>query len=269
MSAPTAHAAGDWQAGVDVLVLAGGTLETERFQGLVPLVPYKAAVPILGRPMFERVVAVARGCPAVRRIRVVTYPALASPELAALEAEVIPERGEIADNFRAGLEALPGAERVLLLSGDLPLLTPASLADLLSRAPGADVVFPYVEREDVLRAFPDREWIFSHTPEGAFTGSAVLLCRPPAVLAHWSWVEDLLAARRKSPLQLASMFGPGFGLKLLLKRLRVRDVEAKLSQLLHVTARGYRSRYPELAMDVDKYGDVVFAEEYLTRQPGG
>lgn len=266
MSASSVHGSGDWQSGVDVLVLAGGALEAERFQGLEPLVPYKAAVPVLGRPMFEWVVEAARSCPAVRRIRVITYPELASPRLEALSAELVPERGDIADNFRAGLDALPGSERVLVVSGDLPLLTRAALDDLLSGAPAAEVVFPYVERADVLREFPDREWVFSHTPEGAFTGSAVFLCRPPAVLAQWRWVEELLAARRKSPLQLALMFGVGFGLRLLLRRLRVRDVEARLSGLFHVTARGFRSRRSELAMDVDKYGDVLFVEARLRQR---
>lgn len=249
---------------MDVVILAGGELEVERFQGLEPLVPHKAAVPILGRPMVEWVIAAARSCPAVERIRVVSYPELRRPEWELLEAALVPEAGSIAGNLRAGLDALPGAGRVLVLSGDLPLVTREALEDLLARAPDADVVFPYVERQDVLRAFPDREWIFSVTPEGAFTGSAVGLCRPQALLAHWRWVEDLLEARRKKPLELAAMFGFSFLMKLLFCRLRVRDIETKLSHLLQITGRGYRSPYPELAMDVDKFSDIAFVEAVLT-----
>ncbi len=248
---------------MDVVILAGGELEVERFQGLEPLVPYKAAVPILGRPMVEWVIVAARSCPTVARIRVVTYPELQSPEWEELEATLVPQVGSIAGNLRAGLEALPDADRVLVLSGDLPLVTREALENLLAHAPDADVVFPYVERRDVLRAFPDREWIFSETPEGAFTGSAVGLCRPQALLEHWRWVEDLLEARRKKPLELAAMFGLPFLLKLFFRRLRVRDIEAKLSHLIHITGRGYQSPHAELAMDVDKFSDIAFVEGVL------
>src|SRR5262249_38668576 len=153
-------------------------------------------------------------------------------------------------------EALPGARRILVVSADIPLLTPAAVVDLLERTPDADVVFPYVGRPDVQRAFPARGWIFARTPEGAFTGSAVGLFRPDVALASWGWVERLLDARRRSVIGLAAMAGPGVLLKYLFGRLRVADVEARLSALLRLQGRGYRSRFPEIAMDVDKEADL-------------
>ena len=38
---------------IDAVVLAGGELERERFQGLTAAVDAKAEIPILGRPMVE------------------------------------------------------------------------------------------------------------------------------------------------------------------------------------------------------------------------
>jgi CTP:molybdopterin cytidylyltransferase MocA len=256
---------------MDALVLAGGELETERFTGLDPSVRRKAQIPVLGRPMVEWTVAAVRSCTGVKRIVVVGDESLATRELRDLNASVVPEGAGIADNLRAGLAALPGAAGVIAVSADLPLVTRAGLEDLMTNAPAADVVFPYVERKEIIAAFPDREWIFAQTPEGAFTGGAAGLFRCEPVLANWNWVEQLLEARRKSVLGLAAMIGPVFAVKYLLHRLRVADVERKLSALLHLEGRGYCTCFAELAMDVDKFSDVALVEDVLRarEQPGG
>lgn len=248
---------------VAALVLAGGALETERFPRAAPGIARKAEILLLGRPLVEWTVAALRACLGIERILVVGHPSLATPALAALDAAVCPEVGEIGANLWVGLWELREADRLLVISGDLPLLAPAALDDLFAHAPAADVVFPYVERADVLAAFPERAWVFAHTPEGAFTGSSMLLCRPPALLAQFHWAETLLAARRLSPFRLAALFGPALAVRYLLHRLRVADVERRLSQRLHLCARGYRSSFPELALDVDKAADVALVEEVL------
>jgi GTP:adenosylcobinamide-phosphate guanylyltransferase len=253
---------------VDALVLAGGSLERDRFPSIDASIAAKAALPILGRPMVDWVFKALRQTPGVERIAVVGAEALLALTWTRCEAELVPERGEIAANLRAGLEALPGARRVLAVSADLPLLTAESITDLMENAPGADAVFPFVERADALRAFPDREWMFARTPEGAFTGSALGLLRPAAVLESWPWVEGLLDARRRSVFGLAAMIGPLIAMKYLLRRLRVSDVEARLSTLLHLEGRGYRSRYAEIAMDVDKETDLPFVEAVLRARGG-
>ena len=43
----------------------------------------------------------------------------------------------------------------------------------------------------------------------------------------------------------------------------VSDMEARLSTLLHLEGRGYRSRYAEIAMDVDEETDLPFVEAAL------
>jgi molybdopterin-guanine dinucleotide biosynthesis protein A len=253
---------------IDALVLSGGEIEAERFHGLDPAITRKAHVPILGRAMVEWVVRGLRRCPRIGRITVVGDASLDTPGLRGLDARVTPEAGDIAQNLRAGLAALPGAEQVLALSGDLPLLSPEALKDLFTHAPAADVIFPYVAREDVCREFADRVWVFSQLPEGAFTGSSTVLFRPDALLANWRWVEAFLNARRRSPLGLALMIGPSLALKYGLGRLHIEDVERRLSALLHLKGRGYQSRFAELAMDVDKLSDIALAERVLMQRDG-
>jgi molybdopterin-guanine dinucleotide biosynthesis protein A len=251
---------------VDALVLSGGAIERERFVGLSPDIVCKAQLPILGRPMVEWVVRGLRSCPRMGRIVVVGPEGIGTPSLRDRGVTLVPEPGGIAANLRAGLDALPGSQRVLALSGDLPLLTPAALDDLFTNAPDADLVYPYVERADILRDFPDRDWLFARTPDGMFTGSSAALCRPEALLANWPWVEEILNARRMKPLGLARMVGPSFALRYLLRRLRVSDVEQKLSSRLHLVGRGYQTRFTELTMDVDKLSDTARVEQVLRQR---
>ena len=251
---------------MEAVVLAGGALERDRFPGVGPGIRRKADLPILGRPMLWWTLRALRACPAVGQIVVVGDPELAGAGLAALDACVVPEAGELDGNLRAGLDALGlDAARVLVLSGDLPLLTPAALEDLLRNAPDADVVFPFVERREVERRFPGREFIFARTADGELTGCSAGLLKPAAVREQWPWVERLLAARRYSPLRLALLLGLPLALKLLTRRLTVRDVERRLSTLLRLDGRGYRTPYPELAMDVDKESDLPVVEMELER----
>jgi molybdopterin-guanine dinucleotide biosynthesis protein A len=248
---------------IDALVLSGGVIEREKFPGLSAEIARKAELPIRGLPLVACGVRGLRTCPQIGRIVVVGDLGASLSALEEAGVEVVPEAGGIARNLRAGLDALSGSPRVLALSGDLPLVSRTELDDLFARAPDADLVYPYVERADALRDFPERDWLFARTPEGMFTGSSAALCRPEALRANWPWVEQILAARRSQPLALARMVGPSCALRYLFGRLRVADVEKRLSSQLHLVGRGYRSRYTGLSMDVDRASDIPLVERAL------
>src|SRR5439155_601218 len=113
------------------------------------------------RPMVEWVVRGLRSCPRIEWIVVVGDEGAVTPPLQESGAVVMREAGGIAENLQAGLGALSGSRRVLALSGDLPLVSRAALDDLLSHAPEADLVYPYVHRADIQRDFPERDWLFA------------------------------------------------------------------------------------------------------------
>jgi GTP:adenosylcobinamide-phosphate guanylyltransferase len=245
----------------DALILAGGEIEAARFPHVGTGIIRKAQLPVMGRPMVEWTARGVRACRRVERLVVVGHEILATRRLGELGARLVPEGGSIAGNLAVGLKALPGARRVLAVSADLPLVTGEALEDFVDNAPDADLVFPYVERADAVRDFPDRAWVFAETPEGAFTGAAPALFRPETLLANWEQVEEALDARR--PLALARRIGPWFALRFLLRQLRVAEVEASLSGLLRLTVRGYRTAFSELALDVDRSSDVGLVEAAL------
>lgn len=250
-------------ATLGVLMLAGGAIERERFGDVPDGVCSKAALPLAGRSVVWWTLQAALGLPAVERIAVVGGPELGQLDLEGDRVVLTPERGSIASNLAAGLEELSSCERVLILAADLPLLTPPMIEEFAGRAPEADFVFAYCEKSDVEREFPGRGWIYARTAEGDLTGSGVGLCRPAALRAQWPLVEQLLESRRLSPLRLAMLFGAGVLIRYLAGRLRPSHVEERLSRQTGLTLRGYRSPHPELAMDIDKQGDLDLAETIL------
>jgi GTP:adenosylcobinamide-phosphate guanylyltransferase len=246
----------------DAVVIAGGAIEDPGFRRAVG-VERKAEISLLGRPLVEWVVEGLRSAPSVRRIVVVGAPEIATPALREAVDAVVPEGAGGVENLLRGLDALPDAECVLMVSGDLPLICRRGLEDLLANAPAADVVFPIVERADVLRAFPSRRWVFARAAgSGDFTGGALLLFLPDVLRHHREWAERLFGARR-SLFDLARMWGAGLTLKYLLRVLTLEEAEQRVSQVLDLRARAYRSRFPELAMDVDKASDLPLCEAWL------
>src|SRR5205085_8183911 len=162
-------------AKVDAIVLAGGELERPRFPSLPPEIARKAEIVIQGRPLVHWTLIALRSVPCVGRVLLVGPVGLTGCD--ELADEILPDTGTITGNLRAGLDSLIGNwemdiehSRVLVLSGDLPLLTPAAIEDLLNHSPDADLVFPILERSDTHAAFPNREWLFAKTADGSFTG---------------------------------------------------------------------------------------------------
>jgi molybdopterin-guanine dinucleotide biosynthesis protein A len=247
----------------DAVVLAGGKMEMERFQGMDPSVSAKAGIPLLGKPMVWWTVRAIRACPSIRRIIVLGGAGLNLSELRDLDITMVPEASTLSGALRAGLDALPDADRVFCISADVPLLTPEAVGDLLDHSPAADLVIPFCERTDIERDFPGRGWSFTRLSGSDYTACGGFVAKRAALLERWKWVEGVLNTRRFSILGMAMVMGPAFAIKLALHRLRVAEVEDRMSLLLRVRTKGYRTRFTELAMDVDETSDIAFVESAL------
>jgi molybdopterin-guanine dinucleotide biosynthesis protein A len=246
----------------DAVVIAGGVIRNEELRRVVG-VDCRALIDLLGKPMAQRTVEALRASRAIGRVVVVGRPALRETAVAAVADAIIEEGADEVDNLYLGVAALPGAEWVYMASGDVPLLTPDAVNDLIENAPrDADVVFPICERADAVRDFPGRNWTLVKTPDGAFTGASGFLFRPAAIADRRAWVQQVFDSRR-SVWKLMHMWGLGFALRALLHRVSLAEVEAHCSRVLGLRAQAYVSRFTELCFDVDYAPDVALARERL------
>lgn len=247
---------------VAAIVLAGGTIRDPRFRAAVGT-EAKAFIDLLGKPMVQWTAEALKSASRIGSVAIVGSPKLEATALPRVVDHLVWEGTDEVDNLFRALELLPSATRVLMVSGDLPLLTPQAVNDLVDHAPsGADVIFPVCARPRIEREFPDRKWVFVKLADGAFTGSAGFLFRPEAVRAQRKWVQKVFDARRSVP-RLAAMWGWWFLLRVLLRQATLAEVETRVSEVLALRGRAYLTPYPDLCMDVDKPSDVEIARARL------
>jgi hypothetical protein len=173
------------------------------------------------------------------------------------------------DSLRSGLSGLPADELALVTASDLPMLSRAALDQFLdiALASGADLVYACVERSVHEARFPEIPHTWARLRDGTFCGAGCIAIRP-RVLPALERILDRLGAARKNPLALAGVFGWDVLARYALGFLTMRAVEKRASALLDAPARAAVCTHAEIAVNVDRPGDVALAEAALARSEG-
>jgi len=246
---------------LDTVVLAGG-VDRGRMASETGVL-HRPLLEVGGRPMLQRILAALRGASSVGRVVLVAPdPVQAAASEEAVDVRV-PAGDSFTDNVRRGVEAVAAdGDQVLVLTGDLALITPAAINDFVqqSLAARADVTYPIIPQESSERAFPGARRTYVRLREGSYTGGNAVVLTRTFVHSQWQLIERLYAAR-KNPVKLAAMFGLGFLLGLVTGRLSLARLEKQASKLAGGRVRAIISTYPELGFDVDKLEDLNLARQ--------
>lgn len=241
---------------IDAVVLAGGVDRGEIYARLG--VAHRPLLEVNGRPLVARVLTALRAASEIGRIALVAPPPV---QVVASDAAV-DVRVEAGDSFvenlnRGVLATSPGSDLLLVITGDLALITPAAIDDLVSRgrAANAKLCYSIVPKEACERKFPGGRRTYVRLREGAFTGGNGLVIARELVASQRELLQRLFAVR-KSPLKMASLFGIRVIAGLLTQRLTLPQLEARISAILGGRATYLISEYPELGFDVDKLDDL-------------
>jgi GTP:adenosylcobinamide-phosphate guanylyltransferase len=246
---------------IDAVVLAGGT-ETSDIAAQLGVV-HRPLLEVGGRPIIQRVLAALRGASEVGSVVLVAPPPVqaAAPE-EGVDGRV--EAGEsFVDNIARGVAAtLSGGDHLLLITGDLALISPAAINDFVRQclASHAQLCYAIIPKESCERQFPGGRRTYVRLRDGTFTGGNAVVVTRDFVKRQRDLLERLFAVR-KSPLQMARLLGLGFVIGLLTHRLTLAQVEARASAVVGAPAVAIISSYPELGFDVDKLEDL-----YLSRR---
>ncbi len=248
---------------MNAIVLAGGP--PDAVAALAPGVPNKCFVPVGGQTLVGRTLAALRSVPQVERI-VAVVPAAARGDAALAAADEVRDDGpHIGDSLRSGLAGAAPGELVLVASADLPVLSRASLEEFLGLAlqEPADLVYACVERSVHRARFPEVPHTWAHLREGTFCGGGCFALRPRTFPALERFL-DRLGSARKNPLELAAIFGYDILARYALRSLSIAAAERRASELLGATVRAAVCSHPEIAVNVDRPGDVALAERILS-----
>lgn len=244
---------------LDAVVLAGGVDRGE--MAAETGVAHRPLLEIGGRPIVQRGLAALRGCADVGRVALVAPEAVQSA-VGEASVDLRVEAGDsLAENLLRGVQATaPGSEAVLVLTGDLPFVTPQAIGDLVrqSQAARAEITYVIIPKEACERRFPGGRRTYVKLREGTFTGGNAVVIARNFVETQQHLITHLYHAR-KSPIRLAMMFGLGFLLRLAAGRLGLAQLELRAAAITGARVAAVISTYPELGFDVDKLDDLYLA----------
>jgi molybdopterin-guanine dinucleotide biosynthesis protein A len=265
---------GEIEMKVDAILPAGGRIHG-RFAAKAGA-RIKALIPLGGRTVLERTLATLRATGCVERIVVIGPEEIAKHPSAGAADVVLPEGGNSGPaNILRGLEWLHEAnggrhaERVLVITTDLPMLTPQAITGFLDACPPElDICLPLIRREEFEARFPGLRMPYVHLRDGHLIIGCAFLVNPLAVARNRATIERVFAAR-KNPIAMASILGLSFIVRFLIGRLTVSQIEQRCLEILGCTGKGIYKCSPELALDIDRPVDYRYAVRSIGRLDRG
>lgn len=251
------------------VILAGGGRDDKL--ALAAGAPCKALVRLNGRPLMAWVAEALQLSELVERVVAVEGPNRSLTDDGQPLLPIVTAHGTgFADTLLAAVEAFPNAERILVATADLPLLTPEAVDGFIRscQESAGELSYPVVQAEAFDRAFPGRGKTVVRLREGRFTGGNLAIVTRRFVLEQGSAIERTFD-RRKSPVGLAAMFGLSFILRLVTGRLRLVDLERRGTEMLGAQLRAVPVQWPEIGFDVDDPDDLDLALSFLRERAGG
>ncbi|MGE5598301.1 MAG: nucleotidyltransferase family protein [Bacteroidota bacterium] len=226
--------------------------------------PYEAGIVVGGKTLLDYVVGSLAGLPEIGRLVVVGPEGCLSAEARARIWRLVPPGGGMVENLRRGLATLGDADKVLVATADIPLLTREAVEHFIARCREreADVYYPVVRREPIETRFPGVRRTYAKLREGTFTGGNIMLLSPEVVARHVEVIEKVVAFR-KSTLQMAKLLGFWYLLKLLAGRLSIKEIERRIEQKLRFRGAAIITPYAEIGIDVDKPSDLELVRRAL------
>ena len=239
---------------MDAIILAGGIPTSEDPLYLSSNGQSKALIDIAGKPMAQWVVDALDGANSVDHIVIVGLPADVNLH-SSKRIDFLPESGGLLANLTAGVKHLqsvdPSIQQVLLLSCDIPTITPEMVDWCVQDTnPDSDLEYSVIEKETMDARFPAASRSYIRLQD-------VEVCGGDMNVIHVRLIEDTtfwerMVATRKKPLRQAALLGFDLLFLILIRRITIDDAVKRVSNRLGLKGRAVISPYAEIGMDVDK-----------------
>jgi hypothetical protein len=151
-------------------------------------------------------------------------------------------------------EVNPAAQKALLASSDIPLITTEIVRGFIEECGplDADVYYAFVEEKTMEARFPNSKRTFVPFKGGRYSGGDVVLADISAPSKTDIDLFRDLTSSRKNYLQQAKLLGLGFIIRFLLRMMTVTEAAQRISKIINLEAHGVDTRFAELGMDLDK-----------------
>jgi GTP:adenosylcobinamide-phosphate guanylyltransferase len=255
---------------MDAIVTAGGIPQPGE-----PLYEYtqgksKALLDVAGKPMIQWVLDAVCGATTIERVVIIGLPSesnVSCPKAVAF----LPNAGGMLDNIKGGvnkvLELNPRATHALLVSSDIPAITPKMVDWVVktSMETNDDVYYNVIARDLMETRFPGSKRSYTRLKDMEICGGDMNLIRAMTVTGNEELWNRIIAAR-KSVLKQAALIGYDTLILLLLRRVTLEGAVKRASRRLKVKGRAIVCPYAEVGMDVDKPHQLEIMRQDLGRK---
>ena len=244
---------------VPALVMVGGLPGPEFAAAAgVPDKPgSRALAEIGGVPMVRHVLRALRAAETIDRVLLVAPEGF--PDQPEADERVV-AGGGLEENIARGLERIADRPFFLVVTADVPFLTPEAVDDYVRRSAALDVdcCFPGIPRAACERRFPGMRRTYVPIGKEAYTAGNLVFQRSATYAKQAALLREAYR-RRKNPLFMARLIGVRNVVKFLARRLSLDDINAAASKLLGVRCRIVVSEFAEIGTDVDRPEDLLVA----------
>lgn len=240
---------------IDAMVTAGGIPQPGEHLYEFSRGGSKALIDVAGKPMVQWVLDALGGSKSVNNVVIVGLE-VKSGVKCKKPLNFLPNQGGMLENIRRAAEKIaelnPGAKHVLIVSSDIPTITPEMVDWVVdSLQPGDDLGYTVIERAIMETRFPNSQRSFTRLKGIEICGGDMNLASMQAILAE-NGIWDKLADARKNALKQAALVGFDLLLLVLLRRLDLDAAARRASRNLGINGHAILCPYAEIGMDVDK-----------------
>lgn len=255
---------------MDAIVIAGGIPSIED-----PLYAYtqgepKAFLDINGKPMIQWVFDALDAASTVERVVVVGLSDLRECQTKKWLA-TLPSQGGILENIRAGviklMEINPGINHVLVVSSDIPGLTPGAIDWVVQTVSQSDedVYYCVITRQVMEARYPHSRRSYARLQDMEVCGGDMNVVRAAIVMKDEELWHKIIASR-KNVLKQAALLGYTTLFLLLLRRITLTEAVARVTRRLGLSGRAIVCPYAEVGMDVDKPHQLEIMRQDLAQK---
>jgi len=248
----------------NALILAGmkekGPLE------IVEKVDNKALIMINGRPMIEYIVDALNNSENIDKIIVVGPKNELHPYIGKKVEEILNPGNSILENMERGLNFFNSDDNLLILTSDIPLITPEAIDEFLNICTKRKLCigYPIITKENIIKKYPETERTYVKMKEGILCGGNIVFFKSEVFFQNKELIQGLFN-NRKNNLKNAKILGLKCILKFLFKTLTIEDAEKRVTDIIGYNSGAVMVSYPEIMIDLDKPSDLKLIRKCLEK----
>ena len=248
----------------NALILAGtkekGTLE------IAENVDNKALIMINGKPMIDYIVDALNNSENIDQIIVVGPEKVLHPYIGKKVKKILNPGNSILENMEIGLNFFDSNDNLLLLTSDIPLITPEAIDEFLKICikRKAYIGYPLITKENIMKKYPETKRTYVTMKEGIFCGGNIAFFKPEVFFQQKNLIEELFE-NRKTTWKYIKILGLKFIFKFIFKTLTIEEVERRVTGILGYNSIAVMISHPEVMIDLDKLSDLELIRKYLER----